>query len=75
MKDGLLARDNSFSSDLTRLRVQQGMSESELADAIGRTHQAIRAYEAGEVRPHDWTVQALNDVLVGRNAWGMVVTS
>jgi ribosome-binding protein aMBF1 (putative translation factor) len=74
MRDGLLDRDGSFPSDLKRLRTQQGMSESELAERIGRTHQCIRAYEAGEVRPQDWTVQALNNVLIGRNAWGVTVT-
>ena len=73
MKDGLLDRDGSFAGDLTRLRTQQGMSEPELADKISCTPQCIRAYESGERRPQQWTVHALNDVLNGRNSWGMKV--
>jgi DNA-binding XRE family transcriptional regulator len=51
MKDGLLDRDGSFAGDLTHLRTQQGMSESELAEKIGCTRQCICAYESGERRP------------------------
>lgn len=73
MKDGLLDRDSSFAGDLTRLRTQQGMSELELADKIGCTPQCIRAYESSERSPQQWTVHAFNDVLNGRNSWGMKV--
>lgn len=74
MNDGLLDRNDAcFASDLMRLRTQQGMSEQELADSIGCTAQCIRDYESGTVRPHLCTVHVLNDVLVGRNSWGMKV--
>lgn len=73
MNDSLLDRNSSFAGDLMRLRMQQGMSEPELADKIGCTTQCIRDYESGARRPQLWTVHALNDVLNGRNSWGMKV--
>ncbi|WP_059784368.1 helix-turn-helix domain-containing protein [Burkholderia multivorans] len=74
MTDGPLDRNDAcLASDLMRLRTQQGMSEQELADRIGRTAQCIRDYASGAVRPHLWTVHALNDELVGRNSWSMKV--
>lgn len=75
MREGLLdRRDATLPGDLLRLRTQQGVSEEELGERIGRDAKTIRNYEAGTVRPQDWTVQALNDVLVGRNSWGVTVT-
>lgn len=74
MKDGLLDRnDASFPSDLTRLRTEQRLSELELGEMIGRTAQCIRDYESGVTLPQQWTVNGLNNVLVGRNSWGMTV--
>jgi ribosome-binding protein aMBF1 (putative translation factor) len=73
MKDGLLDRDSSFASDLTRLRTQQEMSEPELADTISCTPQCIRAYESNKRRPQQSTVHAFNDVFNGRNSSGMKV--
>ncbi|MCA8008631.1 helix-turn-helix domain-containing protein [Burkholderia cenocepacia] len=72
MNDGLLDWDG-FAVDLKRLRTQQGMTEQELGEKIGRSAKCIRDYEAGVTRPQLMTLHTLNDVLIGRNSWGMKV--
>jgi ribosome-binding protein aMBF1 (putative translation factor) len=64
MKAGLLDRDDgSFAADLRRLRTQQGLSERELAESLGRPGQCIKAYESGKSHPNQDTVNTLNLVL------------
>lgn len=72
MNNGLLDWDG-FAVDLKRLRTQQGMTEQELGEKIGRSAKCIRDYEAGVTRPQLMTLHTLNDVLIGRNSWGMKV--
>lgn len=72
MNDGLLDWDG-FAVDLKHLRTQQGMTEQELGEKIGRSAKCIRDYEAGVTRPQLMTLHTLNDVLIGRNSWGMKV--
>ena len=48
-----------FAQNLKRMRAAKGLSQAELADAIGVSEITLRKYEAGERYPKDPTVDVL----------------
>ena len=41
----------SFSENLKRIRLEKGLTQQYLADALGVTRSAVAAYESGRIEP------------------------
>lgn len=52
----------NLSENLRRLRLEKGMTQNEVGDAIGLTRQAISGYESGRTQPDIETLMRLADI-------------
>ena len=53
----------NFNTNLKRIRVEKGMTQSQLAEACGLTSQAVSNYEKGIREPNLKTLKKQADVL------------